>query len=1472
MGGGSMDDLYRGLEGLNQRLRAQLAAAKEEGAAAGQRQRRQERIVAREENVARERTRAAVASRSFESDLGAERRLRAEEGIARAKQEQARADQAAARQRAATGFQRSLAPQFPFAGPNYAASAIERYQRGLAPQYPFAPPPPPPAPRPNYAQMAARMESAQIAALAAQRQANVGTPGQAAYTAAQPPRILAEAERRAEGAAKGVRNLSAANMAAAPAWREHGALSTEFFSALRRGEVTMRELGWQLGMTSAKFGGWLLAGAAIFGVIGAVRQLGEGAMESLNGVVDLQRIIEDLDTEEAQRQFRTLSAEMNLPIADVAEAAYGISKVFGDIQDPAEALNATMAGTRAALFAMKVGELDAASATRYFTAIIQGFKLDWRDLGDLTDYANQAQNRFGGSLPQIIQGTAQAAGQFGALGGEYKDLISLIQTGTRVTGRTGSELGTAIQRSAEILTRPERRQRIIELLGIDPADSTVTEVFERAMEVVRTSSREVQTEIARTISTPQLASGRILPVLRAGRLFDTIRSEVGRSFEGSAQRELDVALSGPREQIAKLGIQMQSLGSTLAQSGFLEPLRIFVGLLNTALGLANSLLEPFTHLPRSMRGALAVLVEMAVVMRLLRFIRPGGTAPGLAPAGRAGLVPTVAEGPASSLGSRDALGIRGLPFEERMRRTRIAVAESTRTLNRFGVAGRAAGASMRGLTTAATGFAAGMRSLAMTPMSGLDAVVAGSLVVIDQWSRAKRKQEEAGKYIAQVDQLLIGGTADQIKALKPPDPSMWDRASGVFADILNSGRNLMGNEPLVGGPAYRAEQEAYEALQRRRAGLQTDNARGVGLTQDQIRRNLRERLSNARTREEREEAISRASREADASLASALGKAASPERKAALAETRDIIAQAKAGLIVGAKDLQATLDAINTQQEVEGAAQELANTIALYGGNRRRSGRAVAFAVRARELAARAATPSEAAKLIQQAEQLEQAAMQEAQEQLDRDLAFARNPAERTAARQTYLRTRYSQLIGENRDRIRYLGRRQRNAHDRIADIQKQIEEAEAQIEAAPIGVLPNRGPQGPGFGAFGPGNLGQMPAGAQPQTRAPGARAARLRERIKRLRAQLESAEKDEATTRKALREAREEYRALEQREGRAQFQENMQTFTSRTGLLQSRTADPLQQARVAASRLREAYRRVRSAYGRHQASIDELQDAEAEANRSAQELAQRWVERRQSRRALDTARFSVGATDEQVLRRRLDDARKDVADIRSRGRKLDPTALMDAQRQVYEIERELAQNAAADAENLLSAQEALALSRTEDPIKQAEIRLRFARAALREARTPGDRMRARAEVNNARRSRRQTRQQEAYEEIQFEASIGKLEREAEIGRLRQLLKTIKGNRDLRRQIRQRIYQLQQEQEQDVELNVGSIRLPTLYDIRRMAQQGTQNNMRVQQSNVFHISGADDPDAVASAVFTRMAKAGDSGLKSAQRAAGIRG
>lgn len=419
------------------------------------------------------------------------------------------------------------------------------------------------------------------------------------------------ARAEAEGYRLSVSKLAQEQNVASVAMHRHGALTTEFISSAQRGEVTMRELGYQTASTIGKFSGWLVAGSAVYGAFSAISALGRGALDAYSGVNLLSRVVtQGIDAPKLREEFSQLAGDFNLPIETVSQAAYEMGKVF-------HSQNEALESSRAVLYSVKVGELDVATATRYLIAIVNGFHLPASKMAEVFDQINAAQNRFGISIGDVEAGLAKASGTFNAAGGDFSHLLAIITTAQKATGNTGQVVGTAIARAPNFL-RQASNQNILRQFGIEPGQA-IDKIIEDAFRVSQKLSGEKLQQLAAAIFGPQYGARIGTPLLQQQALYEKVLARTSpKASKGSAEQELRTQLAGVDEQISKIGTTLERVGGELANAHAFDSFGLLLGLLNETLQLALQLTHTFNQLPDGVKTTLSYALQLAVVMRTLR--------------------------------------------------------------------------------------------------------------------------------------------------------------------------------------------------------------------------------------------------------------------------------------------------------------------------------------------------------------------------------------------------------------------------------------------------------------------------------------------------------------------------------------------------------------------------------------------------------------------------------------------------------------------------------------------------------------------------------------------------------------------------------------------------------------------------------------------------------------------------------------
>lgn len=433
-------------------------------------------------------------------------------------------------------------------------------------------------------------------------------------------RALTAAEAESTQAERTMAQVMATNSSAT---RTSGALTNEFVEAAKRGEVTVRDLGNEVTGTIAKFGGWIAAGSAVYFAFDALSAIKRGAIDATSGVTQMQRVINNLDTSKAQKEVRELSAHFNLPIGTVTETAFDLGKAY---HNQTQALTAT----KAALYAVKVGEIDAGTASKYLISIIQGFHLPASQTGQLFDQLLVAQKRYAIDLPSLMAGVGRAAGSFRAAGGDVHTLIALITTLQHVSGQQGNVIGTTIQRSPHFYQSP-KGESILKQFGVDPAQDIIT-VYDEAIKAAQGKSGKVQREIAEGLFGPQNASRVGIFLLQNKKLFEGVLGTTSaKHAKGASEEQLQIVLSQTSELITKIGTGLEQLGSALAEGHFLDSLGLGLHLLDSTLSIVNQLAEGFDSLPGGVQKSLAYLIQFSLILKGLRRLNVGETVAGAEP-------------------------------------------------------------------------------------------------------------------------------------------------------------------------------------------------------------------------------------------------------------------------------------------------------------------------------------------------------------------------------------------------------------------------------------------------------------------------------------------------------------------------------------------------------------------------------------------------------------------------------------------------------------------------------------------------------------------------------------------------------------------------------------------------------------------------------------------------------------------------
>ena len=223
--------------------------------------------------------------------------------------------------------------------------------------------------------------------------------------------------------------------------------------------------------------GWFLSGALFFGGINAAKEAIQSISEVEMGVTQIARVMED-----ATFVFKDYRDEL-------LQLGIDYGQTFDVVQDIA--LRWAQAGynvrnsldlTKTSLLALNTAELDATKATESMIGIMAQWGLTAKDLLLVLDKINKTADDFTVTSQDLVDGLLRSSGAAKIMGLSLDQTIALLTVMREASGRTGREVGNALNSILSYVQRPKSIE-VLENLGIQVfADKAKTQ-FRNVMEI-----------------------------------------------------------------------------------------------------------------------------------------------------------------------------------------------------------------------------------------------------------------------------------------------------------------------------------------------------------------------------------------------------------------------------------------------------------------------------------------------------------------------------------------------------------------------------------------------------------------------------------------------------------------------------------------------------------------------------------------------------------------------------------------------------------------------------------------------------------------------------------------------------------------------------------------------------------------------------------------------------------------------------
>lgn len=222
---------------------------------------------------------------------------------------------------------------------------------------------------------------------------------------------------------------------------------------------------------------WFMTGSLFFGVTNGAKDAVKAISDVEMGITEIARVMEDS------------SFQFNRYRDDILQFGVDYGQTFDNVQDIAlrwaqAGYNVTdsLENTKTSLLALNTAEMDAKAATEDLIGIMAQWQLTSKDLPLILDEINKTADDFTVTSQDLVDGLLRSSGAAKIMGLSIEQTLSLLTVMREASGRTGREVGNALNSILSYVQRPSAI-KTLEGLGIQVfADAAKTQ-FRNVMDI-----------------------------------------------------------------------------------------------------------------------------------------------------------------------------------------------------------------------------------------------------------------------------------------------------------------------------------------------------------------------------------------------------------------------------------------------------------------------------------------------------------------------------------------------------------------------------------------------------------------------------------------------------------------------------------------------------------------------------------------------------------------------------------------------------------------------------------------------------------------------------------------------------------------------------------------------------------------------------------------------------------------------------
>jgi TP901 family phage tail tape measure protein len=304
-----------------------------------------------------------------------------------------------------------------------------------------------------------------------------------------------------------------------------------------------------IGRNLSKMLSWGLAAGILYG---GLRKLTEGFQTltefDVNRVNILKVLDKNVDFTPFERGAKIISQQYGVAVKDVTTAMQTWARQVKDT-------NAVIMLTNASMKAVAVTDITLESSFKSLSAIMSQFKLEVADSFHIVDSFNELSNNMRTTAEDVAQGLAKTGSAAKLMGIDFDRAAAMVATMVEVTGTTGSQAGTILNRMFSRI-HAEETVKTLKELSINAFQPLKTTLDQIGLSWNKYSKSE-QEAIAKSLGGMHHWN----KVMSLFNNYDRVIEATLMSYNslGSANKEIELSLSTFNKKVEQLNASFQAL-------------------------------------------------------------------------------------------------------------------------------------------------------------------------------------------------------------------------------------------------------------------------------------------------------------------------------------------------------------------------------------------------------------------------------------------------------------------------------------------------------------------------------------------------------------------------------------------------------------------------------------------------------------------------------------------------------------------------------------------------------------------------------------------------------------------------------------------------------------------------------------------------------------------------------------------------